>query len=51
MDEGQESFPRGGQQLLTPLEKIIIKNQAKQDLLFGEVRFINCMTRLHFYGG
>ena len=32
-----ESFPRGGQQTLTPLEKSIIRSQAKQDVLFTEV--------------
>ena len=37
VDEKVESFPRGGKQLLTPLEKSIIKAQAKQDLLFDEV--------------
>lgn len=38
MDEKEEAFPRGGKQLLTPLEKVIIEAQAKQDLLFDEVR-------------
>ena len=38
MDEGEESFPRGGQQPLTPLERSIIKTQAQQDILFNEVR-------------
>lgn len=35
--EEEESFPRGGRELLTPLEKNIISKQAKQDLLFQEV--------------
>lgn len=38
VDEREESFPRGGQQLLTPLEKSIIKSQAQHDLLFNEVK-------------
>ena len=38
MDEKEEAFPRGGKQLLTPLEKVIIEAQAKQDVLFDEVR-------------
>lgn len=37
MDEGEESFPRGGQETLTPLEKRVIQEKAKEDLLFSEV--------------
>ena len=37
MDLVEESFPRGGQDLLTPLEKSILSKQATQDL-FQEVR-------------
>ena len=37
VDEKEETFPRGGQELLTPLEKSILKTKAKQDVLFAEV--------------
>lgn len=37
VDEKEETFPRGGQELLTPLERNVIKSKAKQDLLFAEV--------------
>lgn len=37
VDEKEESFPRGGKQLLTPLERSIIKAQVERDLLFDEV--------------
>ena len=38
LDEGEvEPFPRGGQESLTPLEKRVIHQQAKQELLFKEV--------------
>lgn len=37
VDVCEESFPRGGQQILTPLEKSIIRGQAEQDVLFTEV--------------
>ena len=40
MDKKEEAFPRGGKQLLTPLEKVIIEAQAKQDILFDEVRVV-----------
>ena len=35
MDVAEETFPRGGQQTLTPLEKNVIRSQAKQDVLFS----------------
>ena len=37
LDEEEESFPRGGQETLTPLEKRVIRERAKEDLLFSEV--------------
>jgi hypothetical protein len=37
VDEEESEFPRGGKETLTPLEKRVIKQQAQQDLLFGEV--------------
>ena len=37
VDEEESEFPRGGKETLTPLEKKLIKQQAQQDLLFGEV--------------
>ena len=37
VDEEESEFPRGGQETLTPLEKRLIKQQAQQDVLFGEV--------------
>ena len=37
VDEEEGEFPRGGKEALTPLEKRLIKHQAQQDLLFGEV--------------
>ncbi len=45
MDEEEKSFPRGGQQKLTPLEKAIIKTQAEQDVLFGENE-VSCKDNL-----
>ncbi len=40
-DDGEEeSFPRGGQQSLTPLEKRVIQQKAKEDVLFSEVRVL-----------
>ena len=36
MDEEESEFPRGGKETLTLLEKRLIKQQAQQDLLFGE---------------
>ena len=41
VDEEEQSFPRGGQQQLTPLEKSIIKTQAERDVLFNEVSSVN----------
>lgn len=37
LNEEEESFPRGGQETLTPLEKRVIREKAKEDLLFSEV--------------
>ena len=37
LDESEEMFPRGGQETLTPLEKRVLHQKAKQDVLFGEV--------------
>lgn len=37
LDGEEESFPRGGEETLTPLEKRVIREQAKEDLLFSEV--------------
>ena len=37
VDEEESEFPRGGQETLTALEKRLIKQQAQQDVLFGEV--------------
>ena len=36
VDEEESEFPRGGKETLTALEKRVIKQQAQQDLLFGE---------------
>ena len=35
--EGEEDFPRGGQSVLTPLEKRVIREQAMNESLFKEV--------------
>ena len=37
VDDKEETFPRGGKELLTPLEKSVLKSKAKQDSLFAEV--------------
>ncbi len=38
LDDGESTpFPRGGQESLTPLEKRVIHQQVKQDVLFNEV--------------
>ena len=33
----EQDFPRGGQSVLTPLEKRVIREQAMKDSLFKEV--------------
>lgn len=35
VDESEESFPRGGQSTLTPLERKTIQQRAREDVLFG----------------
>ena len=37
VDEEESEFPRGGKEMLTPLEKRLIKQQTQQDVFFGEV--------------
>ncbi len=45
VDDGEEkSFPRGGHQTLTPLERRVIRQRAKEDVLFSEV--LACNTSL-----
>lgn len=34
----EEDFPRGGEEIITPLERRKIRHQAQQDDLFGKVR-------------
>ena len=39
VDESEESFPRGGQATLTPLERRTIQQRAREDVLFGGVSY------------
>ena len=40
--EDEEDFPRGGQSVLTALERREIRQQAMNDTLFREVRVNTC---------
>ena len=45
-----EDFPRGGAQILTPLEVRKIRDTAKKDVLFGVTKFCSfCLFLFNFY--
>ena len=37
----EEDFPRGGDDVITPLERRTLRHQAQQDILFGKVHVHN----------
>lgn len=37
----EENFPRGGKEDVTPLERRVLRQKAKEDVLFNEV----CMCK------
>ena len=41
-NRAEEDFPRGGEDVITPLEKRSLHFQAQQDVLFGKVRTLSC---------
>ena len=40
MEVTEENFPRGGKEHVTPLERRVLRQKAKEDVLFNEV----CVT-------
>ena len=37
VEEMEENFPRGGKEDVTPLERRVLRQKAKEDVLFNEV--------------
>ena len=43
----EEDFPRGGDDVITPLERRTLRHQAQQDILFGKVCVHNFIYTVH----